>query len=69
MRRCIILARVIFPPKPRLRYTLVLRIGFLLWTIGTGLKLLFNRETQTAVFVVVMAVEGAGVGWVHQPGT
>ncbi|CAJ2514202.1 Uu.00g023210.m01.CDS01 [Anthostomella pinea] len=50
------------------RYTNVLRIGFLLWTLGAGLKLLFNQGTSTAVCAVVLAIEGAGVGWVHQPG-
>jgi disulfide bond formation protein DsbB len=53
----------------RSRYTPVLRIGFVLWTVGTGLKLLFNQQTSIAIYVVVLAIEGAGVGWVHQPGT
>ncbi|KAL5584460.1 hypothetical protein FOVSG1_013849 [Fusarium oxysporum f. sp. vasinfectum] len=50
------------------RYMPILRTGFAIWTIGAGLKLLFNAHTHVAVYVVVLAVEGAGIGWVHQPG-
>ncbi|EXK88784.1 hypothetical protein FOQG_08074 [Fusarium oxysporum f. sp. raphani 54005] len=50
------------------RYMPILRTGFAIWTIGAGLKLLFNEHTHVAVYVVVLAVEGAGIGWVHQPG-
>ncbi|KAF5633402.1 major facilitator superfamily transporter [Fusarium sp. NRRL 52700] len=50
------------------RYMPILRAGFTIWTIGAGLKLLFNENTHVAVYVVVLAVEGAGIGWVHQPG-
>ncbi|KAF5535758.1 major facilitator superfamily transporter [Fusarium mexicanum] len=50
------------------RYMSILRTGFLIWTIGAALKLLFNEHTHVAVFVAVLAVEGAGIGWVHQPG-
>ncbi|KJK80990.1 hypothetical protein H634G_03523 [Metarhizium anisopliae BRIP 53293] len=50
------------------RYSPVLRTGFLLWTLGSGLQLLFNLHTSTGTYVVVLAIEGAGVGWVHQPG-
>ncbi|KAG5811042.1 hypothetical protein H9Q74_013740 [Fusarium xylarioides] len=50
------------------RYMPILRAGFTIWTIGAGLKLLFNEHTHVAVYVVVLAVEGAGIGWVHQPG-
>ena len=46
----------------------VLRCGLAVWTLGTGLKLLFNQTTHIAVYIVVLAIEGAGVGWVHQPG-
>ena len=50
------------------RYSLVLRVGFVCWTLGTGLKLLFSRNTSKAVYYVVLALGGAGVGFVHQPG-
>lgn len=46
----------------------VLRFGFALWTLGAGLKVLFSLDTSIAVYVVALAVEGAGVGLVHQPG-
>lgn len=51
------------------RYTPVLRTGFAMWTLGAGLKLLFNQKTPMAVYVVVLGIEGIGTGWVHQPGT
>ena len=44
-------------------------MGFFLWTLGAGLKLLFTRSTNIAVYIVVLAIEGAGVGFGHQPGT
>jgi disulfide bond formation protein DsbB len=47
----------------------VLRCGLAVWTLGAGLKLLFGQKTHVAIYVVVLAIEGAGVGWVHQPGT
>jgi disulfide bond formation protein DsbB len=46
----------------------VLRCGLAVWTLGAGLKLLFNQTTHTSIYVIVLAIEGAGVGWVHQPG-
>ena len=46
----------------------ILRAGFTIWTLGTGLKLLFNQNTHIAIYIAVLAVEGAGIGWVHQPG-
>jgi hypothetical protein len=39
-----------------------------LWTLGAGLKLIFSRTTPTAVHVVVLIIEGAGIGFVLQPG-
>lgn len=41
--------------------------GFTLWTIGNGLTLLFNRSTSLAVLIIVLIVEGAGIGLVLQP--
>lgn len=46
----------------------ILRAGFTIWTLGAGLKLLFNQDTHIAIYIAVLAVEGAGIGWVHQPG-
>ncbi|CZR66294.1 related to DHA14-like major facilitator efflux transporter (MFS transporter) [Phialocephala subalpina] len=50
------------------RYSPVLRSGFALWALGAGLNLLFSRTTSIAVYVVVLAIQGTGVGFVHQPG-
>ncbi|KAJ4022598.1 hypothetical protein NW752_000196 [Fusarium irregulare] len=50
------------------RYMPILRAGFTIWTLGSGLKLLFNQNTHVAIYIAVLAVEGAGIGWVHQPG-
>ncbi|EXJ70785.1 uncharacterized protein A1O5_05775 [Cladophialophora psammophila CBS 110553] len=49
------------------RYMPVLWLGFVLWTVGAGLKLLFSRTTAIGVYVVAALVEGAGVGFVFQP--
>ncbi|KAF0642400.1 hypothetical protein FPSE5266_05294 [Fusarium pseudograminearum] len=50
------------------RYMPVLRCGLAVWTLGVGLKLLFGQNTHISIYVIVLAIEGAGVGWVHQPG-
>jgi hypothetical protein len=50
------------------RYGPVIKTGFALWALGTGLKLVFSRSTPLPVYMVVLAIEGAGVGFVHQPG-
>ncbi|KAJ5233640.1 Major facilitator superfamily domain general substrate transporter [Penicillium citrinum] len=50
------------------RFTPVLRLGLFLWSLGAGLQLLFNRNTHIIVYAVVLAIEGAGVGFTHQPG-
>lgn len=41
--------------------------GFTLWTIGSGLSLLFDRNTSLGVLIVVLVVEGAGIGLTLQP--
>ena len=40
----------------------------ILWLLGTGLKLIFSRTTPLAVQVVILAIEGTGIGFVFQPG-
>ncbi|OQE29416.1 hypothetical protein PENSTE_c002G04756 [Penicillium steckii] len=50
------------------RFTPVLRLGLFLWSLGAGLQLLFDRSTHIVVYAVVLAIEGAGVGFTHQPG-
>ncbi|KAI4610149.1 hypothetical protein J4E83_008375 [Alternaria metachromatica] len=41
--------------------------GFALWTLGSGLTLLFGRDTGLAVLIVVLIIEGAGIGLTLQP--
>jgi hypothetical protein len=41
--------------------------GFGLWSIGAGLKCTFGRHTPLWKLVVVLMVEGAGVGMTLQP--
>lgn len=59
-------------PRPPIshnsRYNPVLRAGFTAWTLGAALKPLFSRTTPIAAYVVILAIEGLGSGWVHQPG-
>lgn len=50
-----------------IRYMPMLWVGFVLWIIGAGLKLLFSRSTSIAVYVIVVFIEGAGVGFAFQP--
>ncbi|KAF4126881.1 transporter [Geosmithia morbida] len=49
------------------RYGEVVRAGYAVWTLGSGLTLLFGRGTPRAVIVAVCLVEGAGIGLVFQP--
>lgn len=42
-------------------------VGFALWTLGSGLTLIFDRVTGLAVLIVVLIVEGAGIGLTLQP--
>lgn len=49
------------------RYGPVLYSGMALWTLGAGLKILFSLQTSVAVYVVVLAIEGIGIGFVLQP--
>lgn len=49
------------------RYGEVIWSGYALWTLGTGLILLFSRTTPKWEIVIILIVEGAGVGNVFQP--
>ena len=49
------------------RYGEVIWTGYALWTLGTGLILLFNRTTPRWELVIILIIEGAGVGNVFQP--
>jgi len=41
--------------------------GFILWTLGSGLTLLFGRNTGLGPLIVILIVEGAGIGLTLQP--
>lgn len=41
--------------------------GFTLWTLGSGLTLLFNRKTGLGPLIAILIVEGAGIGLTLQP--
>ena len=49
------------------RYGEVIWTGFFMWTLGASLKCIFSRNTHPAVIVVILLIEGAGVGNVFQP--
>ncbi|TGO31526.1 hypothetical protein BHYA_0581g00020 [Botrytis hyacinthi] len=49
------------------RYGEVIWCGFTLWTLGTGLLIMFDEHTHPAVICVVLAIIGVGVGNVFQP--
>jgi MFS family permease len=51
----------------RERYGEVIWLGFFLWTIGVGLTCMFDLSTPIAVIVVILFVQGAGVGLIFQP--
>lgn len=41
--------------------------GFVLWTLGSGLTLLFDRTTGLGPLIGILIVEGAGIGLTLQP--
>lgn len=41
--------------------------GFILWALGSGLTLMFNRDTGLAPLIIILIVEGAGIGLTLQP--
>lgn len=49
------------------RYGEVIWAGYGLWTLGAGLVLLWDRHTPKWKIVIILLVEGAGVGSVFQP--
>ncbi|RDL37184.1 putative mfs transporter protein [Venustampulla echinocandica] len=51
----------------RKRYGEVIWIGYALWTLGSGLILQFDRSTPRWKIILILIVEGAGVGNVFQP--
>lgn len=51
----------------RHHYGIILWSGFTSWTIGCGLSILFDQETNPGVCVVALLLIGTGVGFVFQP--
>lgn len=51
----------------RERYGEVIWTGFFLWTLGVSLTCIFNLSTSLAAIVVILLVQGAGVGLIFQP--
>ncbi|KAF2815268.1 major facilitator superfamily transporter [Mytilinidion resinicola] len=49
------------------RYMPVVVIGFAIWTIGTGLKCAFSRSTKLWNIIIVLLIEGCGIGCTLQP--
>ncbi|KAF4509208.1 hypothetical protein G6O67_005493 [Ophiocordyceps sinensis] len=49
------------------RYAIVIRFGFGVWTLGAGLALTYDEQTNPGIIVVVLVVIGLGVGSVLQP--
>lgn len=48
------------------RYRWIVVSGFVLWTLGTGLKCAFDRTTKIWHIVLVLLVEGMGIGNILQ---
>jgi MFS family permease len=49
------------------RYGEVIWLGYICWTVSTGLHCLFDRDFNIAGIIVILIVEGVGVGLVFQP--
>lgn len=51
------------------RYGEVIWMGYICWTIATGLHCLFDRGLAIGAVAAILAVEGWGIGCVFQPST
>lgn len=51
----------------RKHYSEVLWSGFLMWTLGSGLSVLFDEDVHPAICVVALVLVGIGVGFTFQP--
>jgi MFS family permease len=51
----------------RERYGEVIWAGFFLWTLGVGLTCIFDLKTPIGAIVVILLLQGVGVGFVFQP--
>ncbi|CAD0084343.1 unnamed protein product, partial [Aureobasidium vineae] len=41
--------------------------GFILWTLGSGLTFIFDRNTGLIRLIIILIIEGAGIGLTLQP--
>jgi MFS family permease len=51
----------------RERYGEVIWFGFFLWTLGVGLTCIFDLNTPISAIVIILFVQGVGVGFIFQP--
>ncbi|KAF9697694.1 hypothetical protein EKO04_004337 [Ascochyta lentis] len=51
----------------RERYGEVIWTGFVLWTVGVGLTCVFELDTPTYIMVLILLVQGFGIGLLLQP--
>ncbi|TEA12174.1 Efflux pump dotC [Colletotrichum sidae] len=49
------------------RYGEVIWAGFGFWTLGAGLTLMYDRNTQPGIIVIPLIIIGIGVGFIFQP--
>jgi MFS family permease len=49
------------------RYGEVIWSGFFLWTLGISLTCIFNLSTPISAIVIILFIQGFGVGFVFQP--
>lgn len=49
------------------RYLPSVAVGFVLWMLGTGLRCMFSRSLPLGAIIVILMIEGAGIGLTLQP--
>lgn len=49
------------------RYGEVIWSGFFLWTLGVGLTCIFDVGTPISAIVIILLIQGVGVGFIFQP--
>ncbi|CAA9963250.1 hypothetical protein P3342_008801 [Pyrenophora teres f. teres] len=49
------------------RYGEIIWLGFFLWTLGSGLTCIFGVDTPIYAIVLILVVNGIGIGMVFQP--
>ena len=48
-------------------YNEVVWFGFFFWTLGVGLTCMFDVDTPIYAIVLIMLIEGVGIGFIFQP--